>query len=125
MLGKGVYLAGSFDKARNFALAAQGRGHGGGGTPCVLTCEVRVKSPKYISSTDTSGKWRSEGHDAVRADGTTMSRRSEWCIADPAAISVITLKEVQLVQCGACLGKSTTLLTLLASRFAFVQSGQQ
>lgn len=61
----------------------------------MITCHVDITNPKMLpAGTDTDATWRREGHDAVRADATNLSQRSEWCIADPSAIHIVLVHEV-------------------------------
>ena len=86
-LGSGVYLA-SLDKASNFALDAPFRQKGEGAV--VFKVVARVVNPKYIDGEDREGRWRSEGHDAVKTTSTSFSRREEWCVADPSQCKLIS-----------------------------------
>lgn len=75
LLGAGIYVARQ-DKALRFAQDQSRHGGSAGGLVEVL---VTVTNPKYVSSNNTS--WQFEGHDACRADHTSVSSNMEWVIA--------------------------------------------
>jgi hypothetical protein len=91
LLGAGVYVARQ-DKALRFAQDQSRHGGSAGGLVEVL---VTVTNPKYVSSNNTS--WRAEGHDACRADHTSISSNMEWVIASRSQVKVVRISRVSLV----------------------------
>lgn len=91
LLGPGIYVARE-DKARRFAQDSSRHQGSAGGLVEVL---VRVRNPKYVRSNNKS--WRSEGHDACRADETSISPNMEWVIANRSQVDVVRISRVSLV----------------------------
>ena len=56
---------------------------------------MTIRNPKYVRSNNTS--WRSEGHDACRADETTSSTNMEWVIKHRSQVKVVRISRVSLV----------------------------
>jgi hypothetical protein len=91
LLGPGIYVARE-DKARRFAQDSSRHQGSAGGLVEVL---VTVRNPKYVRSNNKS--WRSEGHDACRADETSISPNMEWVIANRSQVDVVRISRVSLV----------------------------
>lgn len=91
LLGSGIYVARQ-DKATRFAQDNERHGGSAGGLVEVL---VTIRNPKYVRSNNTS--WRSEGHDACRADETTASTNMEWVIKHRSQVKVVRISRVSLV----------------------------
>lgn len=127
LLGPGVYVARQ-DKATRFAQDKSRHGGSAGGLVEVL---VTIRNPKYVSRNNTS--WRSEGHDACRADETSISPNMEWVIADPSQVAVVRISRVSLVggpaaepwhTCEWLAVASSTVDTILTLLFASLHAGQ-
>ena len=91
-LGRGIYV-GREEKATRFAQNCERHGGAQGG---LVRCRITVSNPKYVKSDDPQGNWRTQGHDAVRTDKTTMSNGPEWCLRDPRQIEVVGIHRVPI-----------------------------
>ena len=93
-LGRGVYVA-RRDKALRFAQ--EGRRHGGahGG---LVTAVVSFSHPKFVC--DDDDKWSKQGYDACRTGSTSASTHMEWCLKDPAQLTVTEIEQVDIVSTG-------------------------
>lgn len=86
LLGQGFYL-GLLDKAKNFAMAAQSRGLGGG-KPVILIIYAKLGRVAFLHGDDRSGSWH-EYADTAFVTHTSMSTKPEWCVKDPSQLSVV------------------------------------
>jgi len=84
-LGAGVYVA-EKGKASRFAQAV----HRHRGKPALLTLQVTVSKPKYVSGDDHT--WQAQGFDACYTDHTSESEKPEWCLTDPKQAKVVKVE---------------------------------
>ena len=90
LLGCGVYV-GREGKAEGFAENCDRHGGSAGGR---VKCRIFTSNPKFTRHEDPEGTWRHQGHDAVRADRTSMSQQMEWCVRDPSQIKMIGIERI-------------------------------
>ena len=74
-------------------FAQDGSRHGGseGG---LVECLVTFNKPKFVKDDDRG--WQAEGYDACRADHTSASTHTEWCLRDPSQLQVLKLFRLPL-----------------------------
>ena len=91
-LGRGVYVA-RRDKALRFAQDGTRHGGAAGG---LIAVRVSFDDPKFVCAAEDAGDWQLEGHDAVRADLTSLSDSMEWCIKSASQVTVLGIEQVAL-----------------------------
>ena len=87
-LGPGTYVAHA-DKASRFAANCT-RHDGDSGA--VLKVRISFQRAKYVSHDDQS--WLSQGYDACRAERTSSSPLSEWCLKHASQIEVLDCRRI-------------------------------
>ena len=90
-LGPGVY-AGPVELALQFAL----KQCGGGMTGAIVAVRFTAARPAYVEGDNTA--WQAAGlrHDACCAAQTSCSPSMEWCIRDPARVTVLGIERVDV-----------------------------
>lgn len=99
-LGPGVYLCRTLNKAANFARDAHRRVGDGDGA-VVLAVELRVERLRVNYTRVRTAEWDRTAFDACRVDNAAydmVSRRSEWCVADPARVRVVAYGDLEAVE---------------------------
>lgn len=87
-LGAGVYVADD-EKAGKFA---RDRDRHKGDVGARLKVRVSMTSPKFVSYDYQT--WQAEGHDACRAECTSLSSHKEWCLKRSEQVEVMSVERL-------------------------------
>mmetsp|Transcript_27794 Transcript_27794/g.54610 ORF Transcript_27794/g.54610 Transcript_27794/m.54610 type:complete len:229 (+) Transcript_27794:44-730(+) len=105
-LGPGVYFVDedNVDKARRFAHDEFHRTKDttratASNEPALLECEVRLRRFYKVEGVDREGSWANQGFDAAFTEETELSQSTEWCVADPSRITVLSVLDLQGLGC--------------------------